>query len=213
MTGDFDVPMQWIALLIASSVLGLAVSTFSAYSIFLACKNKTVLENLETIRYKTSLPPDSFRYSLAPSSQTIGNIFDIGLKANLSQIMGVRVWQWFIPIHFNGMGDGSWFPINKALFHQAQVEAHAEHEMLEQQYRYRQNQRNMMRQELISVDHPSSHFGSDSMASSETLQTGFVERNHYQETLDKNEHEDLDDLEYYVNPKGVESIPLTSRMS
>lgn len=211
--GDMAVPMQWIALLIVATTLGISVALFAGYSIYLACKNVTTLENLETIRYKTSLPADAYRYSNAPSSATIGNIFDLGLKRNLAQIMGNKVWQWFIPVHFDGLGDGSWFPINKELFDKAQADAHAEYERLQQQYRYRQSQRNLMRTDMISIDESQFTSGAEGGSATAAGQSGYVQGgNYYQQNLDKSYEEETDDLDYYVNPKGVESIPLTSRM-
>lgn len=116
----------------------------------LAVKNETVLESLEAVRYKTSLAPSSYRYREAPTSKSIGNIFDIGWKKNLRQIMGDKVWEWFIPFKQNTVGDGTWFPINQELYRQAQEQAEIEHMSLQQQYNYRKQQRNLMRQEVAS---------------------------------------------------------------
>lgn len=206
-TDTFDIPMQWIALLIAGVVMGSAVSVFAVYSIMLACRNQTVLENLETIRYKTTLPSESYRYRHAPTSASIGNVFDLGWKANLAQIMGQRVWRWFIPLNFHDLGDGSSFPINEEMYDHAQNLAWNEHQMLEQQYQYRQTQRSRMRTDIISVG-----------GTMPGVQTGFLgapgeAKHYYQQNLDKQDEEEIDDLDYYVNPKGVESIPLTSRMA
>lgn len=49
------------------------------------------------MRYRTSLPAEQYRYREAPSSRTLGNIFDLGWRRNLAQIMGRDTWMWFVP--------------------------------------------------------------------------------------------------------------------
>lgn len=241
------VPMQWIALLVVTVVLGLAVSAFAVYCVYLAARNETVLENLEVVRYRTLLPAGSFRYSMPPTSATIGNVFDLhSIKANLGQILGHKPYHWFLPFHPKGslLGDGTWFPINRELFEQAQSNALNEHVLLDRQYRYRRSQRTLMRSDMISVNpyitpSPSSSSGAPSSdphgvsvgvgaavtvpvasavsnvraSSSRTpsQQTGFVSSgsNYYQEELDSLDDNEYNDLEYYMNPKEIESIPLT----
>lgn len=53
---------------------------------------------METVRYKSSIPSQSYRFAEAPSSHNLGNIFDIGWKGNWKAIMGDEPWEWFIPI-------------------------------------------------------------------------------------------------------------------
>lgn len=90
-------PVNWILLAVIATVLGLAVSCFTAYSWYLAMTNTTVIESLEPVKYRTDLPSSQFLYSEPPNSQSVGNVFDLGAKRNLAQIMGVRSWMWFFP--------------------------------------------------------------------------------------------------------------------
>ena len=210
-------PVTWVALLLLSVVYGCAISMFTGYNLYLAARNRTVLENLEAVRYKTSLPSRAFRYREAPSSKSIGNIFDLGWKRNLYQILGPSLWHWFVPFHISHPHelDGTCFPINEDMFNEAQQLALDEHELLEQQYNYRQSQRNMIRSEMVSVpDNDNIPLSSLTSASvSHTPASGFVNpgqgSSYYQQSLDSNNDDFEDDLDYYYN-KGVESIPLTS---
>ena len=140
-------PLNWVALLVVSFVMGFAVTCFAGYSLYLAAGNRTVLESLESVRYKTSLPSRAYRYREAPSSSSLGNIFDLGWRANISQVMGNQTWEWFIPIK-PSVGDGTSFPVNKALYQQAQEQAQAEQQMLEHQYNYRQSQMKQLANEV-----------------------------------------------------------------
>lgn len=133
-------PLNWVALLVVSFTMGLAVTIFAVYSLYIAARNKTVLEALEPMRYKSSLPSRSFRYREAPSSTSIGNIFDLGWYENLRQLLGSELWEWFVPIR-STVGDGTSFPIDQALYTQIQRAGAAEQEMLDREYQYRQNQR------------------------------------------------------------------------
>jgi palmitoyltransferase len=203
------VPLNWVALFIVSAVMGLAVGVFASYSLYLSLRNKTVLENLETIRYKTSLPSDAFRYREAPSSKSLGNIFDLGWRENLKQVMGEHYWQWPLPLTFRGRGgsashrDGTSFPINREIYEMAQNLASTENELLQQQYNYRQNQRMQMRSE---VSQSGNHYNNRNTSSNSSFQGP----TQYQRSPDQsnNDFED-NDLDYYNNPKQVESIPLT----
>lgn len=131
--------LNWVALLVVSFVMGSAVTIFAAYSIYLATQNRTVLESLETTRYKTSLASRQFRYREAPSSASLGNIFDLGWYINLQQVMGAETWEWFIPIP-SRVGDGTSYPINMEVYEKAQETARAEQELLEREYYHRAQQ-------------------------------------------------------------------------
>ncbi|CDO58072.1 hypothetical protein DV113_001385 [Geotrichum candidum] len=199
------VPLNWVALFIVSAVMGLAVGVFASYSVYLSLCNKTVLENLETIRYKTSLPTEAFRYREAPSSKSLGNIFDLGWRENLRQVMGERYWQWPLPLTFRERGgsassrDGTSFPINREIYEMAQNLASTENELLQQQYNYRHNQRMQMRGESPQ---PGSQYRNNS--------SSFQGPTQYQRSPDQSSDDFYDDdLGYYNNPKQVESIPLT----
>lgn len=182
-TSSVFLPLNWVALCVISSVFGAAVAIFAIYSVYLAAKNTTVLESLESVRYKTTLPSSAYRYREAPSSKTIGNIFDLGWKNNLRQIMGEYAWQWFIPFPLSppsatytlgdskkytninnnnsvtmspstttttgSLGDGTWFPINEEIYKRAQNLADSEDQMLQQQRRYKEYQRNLIRQQEL----------------------------------------------------------------
>jgi palmitoyltransferase ZDHHC2/15/20 len=125
--------VSWVLLLVLAGVMGLAVSVFSCYSVYLMLANKTTLESMETVRYRTSVAPSLFRFRAAPSSHSMGNIFDLGWKRNWCEVMGGHVWEWFIPTVPGNRGSGTWFPINEKLYRAAQLEADNEQQILERQ--------------------------------------------------------------------------------
>lgn len=133
--------LNWVAVLVVSFVMGFAVTIFASYSTWLATQNKTVLESLEAVRYKTSLPSRQFRYREAPSSNNVGNIFDLGYYRNMQEIMGYNLWEWFIPLRSSAGGDGTSFPINQAVYEKAQEAARQEQETLDREYYYHQQQK------------------------------------------------------------------------
>jgi hypothetical protein len=90
--------LSWVFLLVVSGVMGLAVAIFTGYTLYLLVNNKTTLEAMEPVRYRTAVAASDFRYREAPSSETVGNIFDLGWKANWRQIMGNRPWEWILPV-------------------------------------------------------------------------------------------------------------------
>lgn len=143
--------LNWVALTVVSFVMGFAVSIFASYSFYLAYTNKTVLETLETVRYKTNIPSGSYRYREPPSSKSMGNIFDIGWYENLRQVMGDQVWEWFIPIP-STVGDGISFPIDRELYDRAQEAGSAELELLQREYNYRRSQQMAQYQEMAGPD-------------------------------------------------------------
>uniref|UniRef100_A0A060T1V5 Palmitoyltransferase n=1 Tax=Blastobotrys adeninivorans TaxID=409370 RepID=A0A060T1V5_BLAAD len=128
--------MSWIALLLTSGVMGLAVTLFAGYSVYLVVTNQTTLEALEAVRYRSQIPASEYRSQYAPDSRSIGNLFDIGISRNWREIMGYRVYEWFLPIHPRGMGNGTSFPINEQMWQSIH-----EYSEREAQYLYQQRQR------------------------------------------------------------------------
>lgn len=125
--------VSWVLLLVLSGVMGLAVSVFTSYSLYLMISNTTTLESMETVRYRTSMAPSRFRFRAPPSSHSLGNIFDLGWKRNWCEVMGNRVWEWFLPIVPRNRGNGTWFAINEKMYGAAQIEAQNEQQILDRQ--------------------------------------------------------------------------------
>lgn len=149
--------LNWVFLAVVSCVMGLAVGAFASYTIFLLLNNKTTIEALDEVRYKTAVPAAEFRFAEAPSSRSLGNLFDLGYKRNWREVMGYHVYEWILPIRNQGEGNGTSFPIDDDLWQEAQQRAVEEHQRHAQQAQYLRRQRAMYREELLasdSDDHP-----------------------------------------------------------
>lgn len=149
--GQTFLSLNWVALLVVSFVMGSAETIFCLYSVYIACRNTTVLESMEAVRYRTSVPSIKFRYTEAPSSSSIGNIFNLGWKANLQQIMGQQTWEWFVPIKTD-IGDGTWFEIDEKVYAKAMQIADEEADRLRRQEEYRRNQLKLLQEQAESTE-------------------------------------------------------------
>ncbi|ANB12548.1 putative palmitoyltransferase ZDHHC20 [Sugiyamaella lignohabitans] len=117
--------------------------------------NKTTLESMEPVRYKTALASSQFRYRDAPSSESLGNIFDLGLYRNWCSVMGDRVIEWLLPIVPANKTEGISFEINQELWDKAQREAldeqsqfHEANEYYRRQSDYLEQRREIRKQQL-----------------------------------------------------------------
>lgn len=140
--------LSWIALCLTSGVMGLAVTAFGGYSIYLVFTNQTTLEMMEAVRYKSSIPSQEYRFQEAPDSRSVGNIFDLGWRDNWCELMGNSVIEWILPIMNKNMSDGTSFPINEVLW--SSVQKHADHELnaVQQQRLYLAHQREQQRHRI-----------------------------------------------------------------
>ncbi|KAK7204814.1 DHHC palmitoyltransferase-domain-containing protein [Myxozyma melibiosi] len=123
------ISLNWVFLMVISLIFGIAVGVFLAYQLYLLFANKTTLEAMEPQRYKSKLPSNSFRYSEAPSSRTVGNVFDLGWRANFRQTMGDNPLLWFLPVQ-TAKGNGTLFPVNPVILGQIKRQAEQESQLL-----------------------------------------------------------------------------------
>lgn len=99
----------------------------TTYSLIL--NNKTTIESMETQKYKSYVANQAYRYSEPPTSESVGNIFDLGWRQNWRQVMGDNPWKWFLPIA-NSEGDGITFAANPRVLSSIQKRANQEAQML-----------------------------------------------------------------------------------
>ncbi|KAK9236771.1 DHHC palmitoyltransferase-domain-containing protein [Lipomyces kononenkoae] len=124
------ISLNWVFLFIISIIFGIAVCVFLCYQLYLLFSNKTTIEAMETQRYKSSVAHSSYRYSLPPSSDSVGNIFDLGWRENVKQVMGDNPWTWLLPVRNSCKGDGMAFPTNAKIVNAIRLQAQQEAQML-----------------------------------------------------------------------------------
>lgn len=140
--------MSWVALVVVSGVMGLAVAAFTGFSLYLVFNNSTTLESMESVKYRSELPSDSYRYAQPPSSDTVGNIFDLGWKRNWKEVMGYRWYEWILPVYPRGRGDGTSYPINEDVWQEIKSSAVTEMEFADRQKQYQLRQKELQRREI-----------------------------------------------------------------
>ncbi|KAK9385555.1 DHHC palmitoyltransferase-domain-containing protein [Lipomyces mesembrius] len=126
---DTYISLNWVFLFIVSIIFGIAVCIFLCYQLYLLFSNKTTIEAMETQRYKSSVASSSYRYSQAPSSESVGNVFDLGWRENFRQVMGDNAWTWFLPVR-TSKGNGTTFPTNGKVLNAIRRQAQQEAQML-----------------------------------------------------------------------------------
>ncbi|KAK9483897.1 DHHC palmitoyltransferase-domain-containing protein [Lipomyces starkeyi] len=126
---DTYISLNWVFLFIVSIIFAIAVGIFLCYQLYLLFANKTTIEAMETQRYKSSVASSSYRYSEAPSSESVGNVFDLGWRENFRQVMGDNPWTWFLPVR-TSKGNGTTFPTNAKVLNAIRRQAQQEAQML-----------------------------------------------------------------------------------
>ncbi|KAK9489427.1 DHHC palmitoyltransferase-domain-containing protein [Lipomyces doorenjongii] len=126
---DTYISLNWVFLFIVSIIFGIAVCIFLGYQLYLLFSNKTTIEAMETQRYKSSVASSSYRYSQPPSSESVGNVFDVGWRENFRQVMGDNPWTWFLPVR-TSKGNGTTFPTNAKVLNAIRRQAQQEAQML-----------------------------------------------------------------------------------
>lgn len=109
----------------------LIISVFGTYTTMLAVENRTTIESMEVVPYRTSLPASEWRYRHPPSRENLGNIYDMGWKANIEQLFGSTWKDWLLPIQSKLKYDGRVFPYNNDLRLAAEERAQTEIAMRE----------------------------------------------------------------------------------
>ena len=83
----------WLVLLLLAGMFTVALAMFSGQHLFILLGNRTQVEAVVT------MPSGRSRW-----------IFNVGRRANWTQVMGDAWWEWFLPIPHRGGPDGLTFP-------------------------------------------------------------------------------------------------------
>ena len=103
-----EADLQWLFLMIAGFVFGIALIGFGGMHVSMIVANKTTIESWERHRYRVG-PLHRKQYV---------NIFHLGSwRQNWNQVMGPDVRYWFIPIG-NSIGNGMTFEVNQTAYRQ-----------------------------------------------------------------------------------------------
>lgn len=116
---------------VLSAMFFLVITFFGGYTVMLAVENRTTLESMEAIPYRTSLPASQWRYRYPPNRENLGNIYDMGRKENWNQIFGDTWRDWLLPVKSPLRYDGRFFPFNEDLRKIAEERAQTEISMRE----------------------------------------------------------------------------------
>ncbi|KAK9468644.1 DHHC palmitoyltransferase-domain-containing protein [Lipomyces arxii] len=127
--GEVEISLNHVFLFILAVVLGLAVGIFFGCQVYLLLSNKTTIEAMETQRYKSKVAAASYRHVEAPSSQTVGNVFNIGWKENFKEVFGDNPILWLLPVRTT-KGNGMSFPVNQQVLNEIRRQADQESQML-----------------------------------------------------------------------------------
>ncbi|KAK9470007.1 DHHC palmitoyltransferase-domain-containing protein [Dipodascopsis tothii] len=127
---DSYISINWVLLFLIAGIFGFGLVLFTSYHIYMVLNNKTTIETMETQKYKSHVAGSAYRYTERPTSDSVGNVFDVGYRANWEQVMGSNPWKWLLPVP-TSQGKGTAFPINAAVMHTIQQRAEEEAGMLE----------------------------------------------------------------------------------
>ncbi|KDE07225.1 hypothetical protein MVLG_02448 [Microbotryum lychnidis-dioicae p1A1 Lamole] len=122
---DFELaPVIWAIAFFVGIIFGISVGLFGVYHLYLACRNRTTIESMEnsTSVIASDSRPAHYRSENHAMSredrkrleQAQGrlNIYDLGWKRNLKQVMGESWKEWFVPFGWPA-GDGHSFPVDQ----------------------------------------------------------------------------------------------------
>lgn len=128
LSGPEDPPVvNYLIYLLVAIVMGLSIGVFFAYTLWLLACNRTTLEHMESKAIRTSLAASRFRYRAPPTTKTLGNIWDVGSRENICQIMGYTWKEWILPIRASTSGlDGLQYPHNADIIARAEERAQSE---------------------------------------------------------------------------------------
>ncbi|KAI5477929.1 hypothetical protein MNV49_005717 [Pseudohyphozyma bogoriensis] len=119
-------PISWALIMLFGFIFGFVMSMFGGYHLYLACKNRTTIEAMETpTAYALPPPPPNRSYKpdyaltrlearkLRKAADKF-NIYDLGARRNLESIFGgwEKRWEWAMPWGWPP-GDGTSFPIDE----------------------------------------------------------------------------------------------------
>lgn len=130
-------------LMVLALVFAIAVGTFASFALYLVFNNQSTVEFLESTQYRSAVPTSAYRYTFAPTSKTVGNVFDMGWKRNFQLVMGEKWWTWVLPIQPSEAfrGNGTQFPLNKEVLHKIRESAAKEVKIRDQNQAYIKQQR------------------------------------------------------------------------
>lgn len=127
----------------------IAVLVFGAFTTWLLINNRTTLEQTESMSYRTSLTARHFKHRRPPSMASLGNVFDLGWRANVAQVFGVNWLVWLLPLEPRRVPDldGIQFPADKKVL--ARVDKLAENDAS-----FQDRNRQIEMQMIGSIDKP-----------------------------------------------------------
>lgn len=126
---EYYIGVNFVFFLVLSMVFTLIIIFFGGYTAYQVCINCTTLESLEPVAYRTKLPTSQWRFRRPPDYETLGNIYNIGLRNNVIQLMGRNWIEWLFPVPGHLPGNGTSFPVNMALRRRAEERAEVEIDM------------------------------------------------------------------------------------
>ncbi|KAG0219341.1 hypothetical protein BGX31_011341 [Mortierella sp. GBA43] len=102
--GESEFDPQWIFIIVIALIFGLCLVPFAIHHALLIKSNKTTIESFEKHKYRMGNSGEVMQ-------SRVLNVFDLGQKQNIAQVMGPVWYLWLIPVR-NSVGDGWTFPAN-----------------------------------------------------------------------------------------------------
>lgn len=148
---EFFLGMNFVFYLVLAPVFSLILLSFGGYSLYQVLINRTTLESLEPAPYRTPVPASQWRFRRPPDPETLGNMYNLGVRANLAQLMGRNWLEWLLPLEAHLSTDGTFFAANEELRLRALERANLEIELCRRKQQYDQNTRvrAMQQRELL----------------------------------------------------------------
>ncbi|KAI8147287.1 DHHC palmitoyltransferase-domain-containing protein [Fennellomyces sp. T-0311] len=113
---DSPLDPQWIVLLVLAFVFGMTLVGFAAVHGYYIIENKTTIEHISQRPNEVRIDFDTSGYNYEiVTTHADDNLWNLGHSRNWRSVMGKSPWSWFLPI-YGGLGDGSIFPYNDALY-------------------------------------------------------------------------------------------------
>lgn len=135
---EFVLSVNFVFFLVMSIVFSLILIAFGPYTFYQVLINRTTLEGMEPSAYRTQVAAAHWRFRRPPDYETLGNMYDLGTKQNIREIMGSSWIQWLLPIRVSLPSNGTSFRANEELRQRACDRANVELEMRRRRAQYYQ---------------------------------------------------------------------------